>query len=102
MDYFNLFLIVGGVVLILFCYLYGMNYIVLKIEGLICECVWNYVEILYGVLYVGLVVFVVLMYFKMDFYEKNFVVILILMLVIVVLMVIVNVGVFKCNIGNDC
>lgn len=39
MDYFNLFLIVGGVVLILFCYLYGMNYIVLKIEGLICECV---------------------------------------------------------------
>lgn len=94
-DYFNLFSIVGGVALTLLCYLHGMNYIALKTEGPIRERARNYAEILYGVLYVGLVVFAVLMYFKTDFYEKNFAVTLILTLAIVVLTVIANVGVFK-------
>lgn len=94
-DYFNLFSIVGGVALTLLCYLHGMNYIALKTEGPIRERARNYAEILYGVLYVGLVVFAVLMYFKTDFYEKNFAVTLILTLAIVVLTVVANVGVFK-------
>ena len=66
-----------------------------KTEGPIRERARNYAEILYGVLYIGLVVFAVLMYFKTDFYEKNFAVTLILTLAIVVLTVIANVGVFK-------
>lgn len=94
-DYVNLFSVVGGVALALLCYLHGLNYITLKTEGPLRDRARNYAEFLYGILYVGLIVFAVLMYFKTDFYEKNFALTLILTALIVVLTVVANVSVFK-------
>lgn len=94
-DYINPFSVVGGVALTLLCYLHGLNYITLKTEGPIRERARNYASLLYWVLYVGLVVFAVLLYFNTDFFDNNFVVTLLLVLLIVVLTVIANVGVFK-------
>ncbi|MBP2099453.1 cytochrome d ubiquinol oxidase subunit II [Enterococcus rivorum] len=94
-DYINPFSVVGGVALTLLCYLHGLNYITLKTEGPIRERARNYASLLYWVLYVGLVVFAVLLYFNTDFFDNHFVVTLLLVALIVVLTVIANVGVFK-------
>lgn len=94
-DYINPFSLVGGVALTLLCYLHGLNYIALKTDGPIRARAKNYAKLLYWVLYVGLVVFAILMYFNTDFFEKNFLVTLLLVLAIVILTVIANVSVFK-------
>lgn len=94
-DYINLFSVVGGVALTLLCYLHGLNYITLKTEGPIRERARNYASFLYWLLYVGLVVFAVLLYFKTDFFDNHFVLTLLLVGLIVALTVIANIGVFK-------
>jgi cytochrome d ubiquinol oxidase subunit II len=94
-DYFNLFSIVGGVALTLLCYLHGLNYIALKTEGPVRERARNYASLLYWVLYVGLVVFAVLLYVKTDFFDNHFALTLALVAAIVVMTVIANVSVFK-------
>ncbi|WP_407856853.1 cytochrome d ubiquinol oxidase subunit II [Enterococcus hailinensis] len=94
-DYINLFSVVGGVALTLLCYLHGLNYISLRTEGPIRARAKNYAQVLYGVLYVGLIAFAVLMYFKTDFFQNHFTVTLALLVVIVVLTVIANISVFK-------
>ena len=93
-DYFNLFSIVGGVALTLLCYLHGMNYIALKQKAHSRTCS-KLCRNLIRRFICRFSCFAVLMYFKTDFYEKNFAVTLILTLAIVVLTVIANVGVFK-------
>lgn len=94
-DYINVFSVVGGVALTLLCYLHGLNYISLKTEGKVREHARNYAKLLYYVLYVGLVVFAVLLYFKTDFFDKHFVVTLALVVAIVLLTIFANVSVFK-------
>ena len=47
------------------------SYIALKTEGPIRERARNYAEILYGVLYVGLVVFAAVSYTHLDVYKRQ-------------------------------
>lgn len=94
-DYINLFSVVGGVALTLLCYLHGLNYITLKTEGPVRERARNYAEFFYWVLYVGLVIFAVLLYVKTDFFKNHFLVTLLLVIGLVLLTVIANISVFK-------
>ena len=94
-DYVNVFSVVGGVALTLLCYLHGLNYISLKTEGPVREHARNYAKLLYYVLYVGLVLFAVLMYFQTDFFAKNAVLTTDLVVAIVLLTIFANVSVFK-------
>ncbi|HIW88407.1 MAG TPA: cytochrome d ubiquinol oxidase subunit II, partial [Candidatus Ligilactobacillus excrementipullorum] len=94
-DYVNLFSIVGGVALTLLAYLHGLNYIGLKTEWPLRGRVKKYGEVLYPVLYVGLVAFAVLMYFQTDFFDRHLVATLSLLVVIVLLSVIAHIGVLK-------
>lgn len=96
-DYFNLFSVVGGVALTLLCYLHGLNYIALKTEGKVRERANAYAQKLYWVLYAGLVVFAVLLYFQTDFFDNHFVLTLSLVVLIVALTVIANLGVLRKN-----
>ncbi|WP_251869231.1 cytochrome d ubiquinol oxidase subunit II [Enterococcus italicus] len=94
-DYVNVFSVVGGVALTLLFYLHGLNYISLKTEGPVREHARNYAKLLYYVLYVGLVLFAVLMYFQTDFFAKNAVLTTVLVVAIVLLTIFANVSVFK-------
>lgn len=94
-DYVNVFSVLGGVALSLLCYLHGLNYISLKTEGPVREHARNYAKLLYYVLYVGLVLFAVLMYFQTDFFAKNAVLTTVLVVAIVLLTIFANVSVFK-------
>lgn len=93
-DVVNVFSIVGGVALTLMCYLHGLNYIALKTLGPIQERAMNYARLLYYVLYAGLVVFAVLLYFKTDFIQTHPIGVLSLLVIIVALTVVANVAVF--------
>ncbi|KRN32044.1 cytochrome d ubiquinol oxidase subunit II [Liquorilactobacillus mali] len=94
-DYINLFSIVGGVAMVLLSYLHGLNYIALKTTGPIRDRAKNYAKFLYGILYIGLVAFAVLMYFETDFFRLHFATTLTLLVLMVVLTVIANVAVMK-------
>lgn len=94
-DYFNLFSIVGGIAVVLLSYLHGLNYIALKTTGPVRDRAKNYAKFLYGVLYLGLVAFAVLMYFETDFFELHFATTLGLLASMVVLTVIANIAVMK-------
>ncbi|KRM92745.1 cytochrome d ubiquinol oxidase subunit II [Liquorilactobacillus cacaonum] len=94
-DYFNLFSIVGGIAVVLLSYLHGLNYIALKTTGPVRDRAKNYAKFLYGVLYLGLVAFAVLMYFETDFFELHFATTLGLLVSMVVLTVIANIAVMK-------
>lgn len=98
-NYVNLFSVVGGVALTLLAYLHGLNYIGLKTEWPLRDRVKKYAEVLYPILYIGLVVFAVLMYFKTDFFQVHFVGTLSLLAVIVLLSVIAHIAVIKNNEG---
>lgn len=96
-DVVNLFSVVGGVALTLLCYLHGLNYIALKTTGPIKERALNYAKLLYYVLYVGLVVFAALLYFRTDFFTLHFASVLSLVVLIVILSVAAHVATFKEN-----
>ena len=93
-SYINVFSVVGGIALTLLCYLHGLNYIALKTVGDIRDRAKNYAQFLYWVLYAGLVLFAILMFFMTDFFTKHLVSTLVLLAVIVILTIIANVGVF--------
>lgn len=94
-NYINVFSIVGGIALTLICYLHGLNYIALKTKGDIRERARNYSELLYWVLYVGLVIFAILLVIKTNLIQKHPVIIPVLLLVIVFLSIIGHSSVFK-------
>ncbi|MGT2722493.1 cytochrome d ubiquinol oxidase subunit II [Streptococcus porcinus] len=94
-DYFNIFSIVGGVAMLLLTYLHGLNYIALKTEGPVRDRANNVAQLLYWVLYLGLVAFALLLFFQTDFFTKGFVTTLLLLLVIVALSVYAHMSVFK-------
>ncbi|MDN6639494.1 MAG: cytochrome d ubiquinol oxidase subunit II [Tetragenococcus sp.] len=89
-DYINVFSVVGGIALSLLCYLHGMNYISLKTTGPIRDRAKNYAQALYWVLYAGLVVFAVLLYFQTDFFALHPVSTSVLLAAMVVLTLIAN------------
>ena len=70
-DYFNWFSIVGGVALTLLTYLHGLNYIALKTTGAIQARAQNYSQAFYWVLYLGEVVFALLLIFQTDFIKVH-------------------------------
>lgn len=70
-DYFNWFSIVGGVALTLLTYLHGLNYIALKTTGAIQARAQNYSQAFYWVLYLGEVVFALLLLFQTDFIKVH-------------------------------
>lgn len=94
-DYINLFSVVGGVALTLLCYLHGLNYLALKTEGPVRARAKNYAVLLYWVLYIGLIVFALLMYLKTDFFDAHFALTVLLLLAIVLLTVVANISVVK-------
>lgn len=67
LDYFNWFSIVGGIALALLTYLHGLNYITLKTTGPVSQRAQNYAQAFYWVLYVGEVIFALLLLFQTDF-----------------------------------
>ncbi|WP_048344802.1 cytochrome d ubiquinol oxidase subunit II [Limosilactobacillus mucosae] len=71
LDYFNWFSIVGGVALTLLTYLHGLNYIALKTTGAIQDRAQNYSQAFYWVLYLGEVVFALLLLFQTDFIKVH-------------------------------
>ncbi|MDE6376535.1 MAG: cytochrome d ubiquinol oxidase subunit II [Ligilactobacillus sp.] len=96
-DYFNVMSIVGGVALVLLTYLHGLNYIALKTIGDIRERARNYAEFLYWILYAGLVVFAVLLFFQTDFFQVRPIGTLLTVLLIVAFAVLGHVATFKGN-----
>lgn len=94
-DYISFFSVVGGVALTLLCYLHGLNYLALKTTGPVRERARNYAKLLYWVLYAGLFVFALLLYFQTDFFDRHFAVTLGLLVLIVALTVAANAGVIK-------
>lgn len=96
-DYFNWLSLVGGVALVLLTYLHGLNYIALKTVGAIRERARNYAEFLYWVLYVGLVVFALLLFFETDFFTVHPIGTSLTVLAIVVFAVLGHAATFKGN-----
>lgn len=94
-DYFNFFSLVGGVAMVLLAYLHGLNYIALKTEGPVRDRANNYARFLYYILYLGLVVFAILLFFNTDFFTYHPLVTLLLLVVIVALSVFAHVSTFK-------
>ena len=70
-DYFNWFSIVRGIALTLLTYLHGLNYIALKTKGVISDRAQKYSKALYWVLYVGEVIFALLLLFQTDFLQVH-------------------------------
>lgn len=94
-DYFNWFSIVGGIALALLTYLHGLNYITLKTKGPISERSQNYAQALYWVLYVGEVVFALLLLFQTDFLAVHPIATLVCLVLIVGFSVWAHVSTFK-------
>ncbi|EOT25938.1 cytochrome d ubiquinol oxidase subunit II [Enterococcus saccharolyticus] len=94
-DYVNPLSIVGGVALTLLSYLHGLNYISLKTTGPIRTRARNYAQALYGVAYVGLVAFAILLYFNTDFFEVRLTSTVIFLALMVILTVVANLALFK-------
>lgn len=94
-DYINWFSVVGGVAVTLLSYLHGLNYIALKTTGPIRQRAKNQASMFYWILYVGLVIFAILMYFKTDFFAVHFAATLGLLVLIVLLTVGAHISVMK-------
>ncbi|QET82624.1 cytochrome d ubiquinol oxidase subunit II [Streptococcus dysgalactiae] len=94
-DYINLFSLVGGVAVLLLSYLHGLNYISLKTTGPVRNRARNYAAFLYWVLYLGLLVFALLLFLKTDFFSQHALGTLVLLVVIVALSLFAHASVFK-------
>lgn len=95
LDYFNWFSIVGGVALTLLTYLHGLNYITLKTTGAIQARAQNYSQAFYWVLYLGEVVFALLLLFQTDFIKVHPLATLLGLALIVAFSVLAHANTFK-------
>lgn len=95
LDYFNWFSIVGGVALTLLTYLHGLNYIALKTTGAIQARAQNYSQAFYWVLYLGEVVFALLLLFQTDFIKVHPLATLLGLALIVAFSVLAHANTFK-------
>lgn len=95
LDYFNWFSIVVGVALTLLTYLHGLNYIALKTTGAIQARAQNYSQAFYWVLYLGEVVFALLLLFQTDFIKVHPLATLLGLALIVAFSVLAHANTFK-------
>lgn len=70
-DYFNLYSIVGGIAMVVLCFVHGLTYIGLRTEGPIRERAQEMLTKMYILLLVGLIAFAVLTYFNTDLFEAR-------------------------------
>lgn len=96
-DYVNIFSVVGGVAVTLLSYLHGLNYIALKTVGAIRDRAKNYAKFLYWVLYLGLVVFALLLIFQTDFLSVHPVGTLVCLVLVVLFALLAHIALFKDN-----
>lgn len=94
-DYFNWFSLVGGVALTLLTYLHGLNYIALKTTGAIQARAQNYSQAFYWGLYLGEVVFALLLLFQTDFIKVHPLATLLGLALIVAFSVLAHANTFK-------
>lgn len=94
-DYINPLSVVGAIALTLLSYLHGMNYLALKTTGPVREKAKNHAQALYWVLYAGLVLFSILLFFNTDFFKNNFMLTTILLVLMVALTLIANVALYR-------
>ncbi|MGM9891922.1 cytochrome d ubiquinol oxidase subunit II [Limosilactobacillus sp.] len=94
-DYFNWFSIVGGIALALLTYLHGLNYITLKTKGPVSERSQNYAHAFYWVLYLGEIIFALLLLFQTDFIKVHPVATLLCLVLIVGFSVWAHVATFQ-------
>lgn len=94
-DYVNVLSVVGGVAVTLICFIHGLNYIRLKVEGPLRYRAEVMSRRLYPVLFVGLVVFALLVYFQTDFFEYRPMSTLFILALIVLAAVLAFVGSIK-------
>lgn len=94
-DYFNLFSIVGGVAMVLLCFLHGLNYIRLKTIGEVHVRAGVYAKRLYIVLFIGLAAFAGLLYTSTDFFTVHPVSTWSLLALIIVLSILATFGAYK-------
>ncbi len=94
-DYINWFSVVGGVALTLLTYLHGLNYIALKTVGDIRQRANNVAQFLYWVLYIGLVVFALMLIFMTDFMKVHPVATITMLVVMVALTIIAHAATFR-------
>lgn len=95
LDYFNWFSIVGGIALALLTYLHGLNYITLKTTGPVSQRAQNYAQAFYWVLYVGEVIFALLLLFQTDFIAVHPIATLVCLVLIVGFSVWAHIATFK-------
>lgn len=94
-DYINWFSVVGGIALTLLTYLHGLNYLSLKTVGEVEERANNYAQFLYWVLYLGLIVFALLLIFMTDFIQVHPIGTLTMLVVIVILSIVAHAATMK-------
>ncbi|KRL28613.1 cytochrome d ubiquinol oxidase, subunit II [Limosilactobacillus frumenti DSM 13145] len=94
-DYINWFSVVGGIALTLLTYLHGLNYLSLKTAGEVEERSNNYAQFLYWVLYLGLIVFALMLIFMTDFIHVHPVGTLTMLVVIVILSIVAHAATMK-------
>ncbi len=94
-DYINWFSVVGGIALTLLTYLHGLNYLSLKTAGGVEERANNYAQFLYWVLYLGLIVFALLLIFMTDFIHVHPIGTLTMLVVIVILSIVAHAATMK-------
>ena len=94
-DYINWFSVVGGIALTLLTYLHGLNYLSLKTAGEVEERANNYAQFLYWVLYLGLIVFALLLIFMTDFIQVHPIGTLTMLVVIVILSIVAHAATMK-------
>ena len=70
-DYFNLYSIVGGIAMVVLCFVHGLTYIGLRTEGPIRKRAQEMLTKMYILLLVGLIAFAVLTYFSTDLFEAR-------------------------------
>ena len=70
-DYFNLYSVVGGIAMVVICFVHGLTYIGLRTEGPIRERAQEMLTKMYILLLVGLIAFAVLTYLSTDLFEAR-------------------------------
>lgn len=94
-DVVNLLSVVGGVAGVLLSLVHGLNFIRLRIEGPLRERARKLNQILYPILFLGEVVFAVLVFLQTDFFTKRFVSSLLITALIVLFSLLGYYGVLK-------
>lgn len=94
-DIINWLSLVGGIAGVLMSLIHGLNYVRLNTTGILRERAEDLNRFLYPILFVGEVVFALLVFFQTDFFKEKFVSSLIITLLIVVMSLIGAWGVYK-------